>query len=109
MITAKEALELYDASGAEVNLFLKHSVESEVIKAAKGEKRTVFIHLDALAPFDHLDQRTTPLQRAIVAKLISLGYRAKIRLDGAPYVPRGLADDDGDGPSHTNFGIEIGW
>jgi len=25
------------------------------------------------------------------------------------YAPRGLADDDGDGPSYINYGIHIGW
>ncbi len=109
MITAKEAKELYDQSGAEVTDFLERNVESKVSYAAKSGKRLVFIHLGSKGMFDHLDQLITPLQKAVVEKLLELGYRARIVLDGEKYVPPGLADDDGNGPSHQNYGIQISW
>lgn len=109
MITAKEAKELYDQSGTEVTDFLKHKVEINVVSAAKSGKRYVFIHLGSKGMFDHIDQLITPLQKAAVEKLQELGYRARIVLDGDSYVPRGLADDDGNGPKHINYGIQIGW
>jgi hypothetical protein len=109
MITAKEAKQLYDESGAEVDHFLKSKVEINVVSAAKSGKRTTFIDLGSLKSFDYLDQTITPLQKAVVAKLTELGYRAEIKLDGDWYVPRGLQDDDGNGPSHQNYGIQIGW
>jgi hypothetical protein len=109
MITAKEAKELYDKSGQEVADYLKYTVEKEVIKAAEGGKRQATILLDNLEPFRHLDQVITPLQKAVVARLKELGYGAEIRLYGDKYVPRGLADDDGKGPSHQNYGIHINW
>jgi hypothetical protein len=109
MITAKEAKQFYDDSGYEVEQFLTFSVETEVMNAAKGGKRNTIIHLGSKGMFDHLDQIITPLQKAVVDKLKELGYRAEIKLYGESYVPRGLADDDGKGPSHQNYGIQISW
>ena len=109
MINAKEAKELYDKSGQEIADYLKYKVEKEVVKAAEGGKRNTVIHLGSKGMFDHLDQIITPLQKAVVDKLKELGYRAEIKLYGDKYVPRGVADDDGDGPWHGNYGISISW
>lgn len=109
MITAKQAKQFYDDSGYEVEQFLTHSVETEVMNAAKGGKRSVFIFLDSVERFSHLDRVITPLQKAVVDKLKELGYHAEIKIDGDWYVPRGLQDDDGNGPKHVNYGIMIGW
>ena len=109
MITAKEAKELYDKSGQEVADYLKYTVEKEVTNAASGGKRYTIIHLKSLGPFRHLDQVITPLQKAVVARLKELGYSSEIILYGDHYVPAGLADDNGKGPSHQNYGIHIGW
>ena len=109
MITANEAKQLYDESGHEVEQFLKHSVEQNVSNAAKGGKREVFIHLGSVKQFEYLDRTITPLQQAVADKLKTLGYRADIKLDGDKYVPRGLADDNGNGPTIQNYGIQIGW
>ena len=109
MITAQEAKQLYNESGAEVQQFLKTEVEQKVIDAAKGGKKSVMIFLGAKGPYDYLAQVITPLQTAVVNKLIELGYHAQIQTYGESYVPRGLADDDGNGPEHQNYGIQIGW
>jgi hypothetical protein len=109
MITAKQAKDLYDNSGQEVDDYLENIVEKEVIKAAAGGKRQTIIFLGAKAYFDRLDQEITPLQNAVVDKLKELGYRAEIKLYDDPYVPRGLADDNGNGTRHTSYGIHIGW
>jgi|LauGreDrversion4_2_1035121.scaffolds.fasta_scaffold413088_2 hypothetical protein len=109
MISAQEAKQLYDESGAEVEQFLKNNVEQNVANAAKGGNRYVFIFLGSVEMFRTLTAEITPLQKAVVAKLKELGYRAEIKLDGDKYVPRGLADDDGNGPKHQNYGIQIGW
>ena len=109
MITAKQAKELYDQSGAEVNEFLEYTVEPEVTKAANSGKREVRIHLGNLPTFHYTHTGITPLQHAVVAKLKELGYRANIEMYGERYVPRGLADDDGNGPEYENYGIQIGW
>lgn len=109
MITAKEAKELYDQSGAEVEQFLKNSVEKPVTDAANGGKRHVFIHLGCVPNYRHLFQEITPLQKAAREKLNELGYRVEIKLDGESYVPLGLTDNDGYGPTVQNYGIQIGW
>lgn len=109
MITAKDAKQLYDKSGVEVENFLTHNVEKEVINAAKSGKRNVNIHLGTLTAFEYVDGKTTPFNRAVVDKLKSLGYAVSIQKYGESYVPRGLADDDGNGPAHTNYGFVIGW
>lgn len=109
MITAKEAKELYDESGHEVEQFLKYTVEPEVTKAAKGGKREVMIYLGSIPPFSYAHSTITPLQTAVINKLKELGYLAEIKAYGEKYVPRGLADDDGNGPQHQNYGIQIWW
>ena len=108
MINAQQAKALYDESGAEVNHFLTYEVEKQVIAAAKGEKRTCTILLGS-AEVLYRTPEPDPLQKAIIAALIKLGYMAKFVSYGDKYVPRGLADDDGNGPEHQNYGIVIGW
>ena len=109
MITAAEAKVLYDQSGAEVDSYLKHEVESKIVKAAMEGKRSVTILLGSLECFKHLDQEVIPIQKAVVTKLKELKYRAVIQVYGDRYVPRGLADDDGNGPAHRIYGFEIEW
>lgn len=109
MITAKEVKELYDQSGAEVEEFLKNSVEKPVTDAAKGGKRFVFIFLGTVKFYEHAQDKLTPLNKAVLERLVELGYRARVVHDGESYVPAGLADDDGNGPKHQNYGIQIGW
>lgn len=109
MITAAEAVKLYQESGHEVDQFLEHKVKPVVTVAAMLGKRIAFIHLDSIKQHGHLYLAITPLQQAVVDKLVKLGYNAVIKIDGEPYVPRGLADDDGNGPTHQNYGISIRW
>jgi hypothetical protein len=109
MITAKEAKKLYDESGAEVDHFLKHTVEINVVSAAKSGKRYATVHLGTVPQFEYLHQVITPLQHAVVDKLKELGYQAAIKLDGEQYVPRGWADDDGNGRTVQNYQIVISW
>ena len=109
MITANEAKQLYDESGAEVEQFLKNNVEKQVICAAKAGKRQLFIDMGSVKQFEYLANTITPLQQAVEDKLKTLGYRADIRLDGESYVPRGLDDDEGTGPKIQNYGIQLSW
>ena len=109
MITAQQAKQFYDDSGYEAKQFLKNSVEGEVTNAAKSGKRQVVIFLGSLQLFRHLENEIKPLHKAVVSELKTLGYTAHIERYGESYVPRGLADDDGKGPSHTNYGIQISW
>ena len=45
----------------------------------------------------------------MIETLKDQGYVVSIEQDGASYVPRGMADDEGDGPEYTNYGFHIGW
>jgi hypothetical protein len=109
MITAKQAKQLYDESGQEIDDFLNSQVNIEVIKAAKEGNRSVLIHLGCFGCLDSLDQTITPLQRGAKAKLNELGYIVAINSYGDYYVPPGLADDEGNGPKHRNYGMVISW
>jgi diphthamide biosynthesis methyltransferase len=109
MISAKEAKDLYDHSNAEVTAYLQTKVEKEIVNAAKAGRLNTIIHLGTLDYLEHVDQKITPHQMAVISKLKELGYTAEIKRHGASYVPRGLASDDGTGPAHQNYGIHIGW
>ena len=109
MINAKEAKALYDKSGQEVADYLKHTVEKEVTKAATAGKRKVFILVGSTQFEFEMRVKITSVHQGVVEALKELGYVVSIGQDGESYVPRGLADDDGNGPEYTNYGFHIGW
>jgi hypothetical protein len=109
MINAKEAKALYDKSGQEVADYLKINVEPAVIRAATDGKRKVFILLGATQYSSEMRDAITPVHRGVALILKDQGYVVSIEQDGASYVPSGLADDDGNGPSYTNYGFHISW
>lgn len=107
MITAKEAKELYDNSGAEVQEFLKYKVEKYVREAAILGKKSYTIHLGSEEIWKVI--KPSPLQTQIMHELKNLGYVVNFTAYDVSYVPAGLADDEGKGPVHRNYGITIGW
>ena len=108
MITAAEAKTLYDQSGVEVDKYLHYNIEPEVKAAATSGNRTVFHFIGTHDVFTH--PRPDPLHTRIIEKLRALGYTVQwLDSEGESYVPLGLADDDGDGPAYTNYGIRITW
>jgi len=109
MITAQEAKKLYDDSGHQSEVFLKTEVEPKVTAAAKEGKLSVIVYLGTFRTIGHFQGEVKPLQKAVVQKLLGLGYRAEIKPYGDPYIPMGLKDLDGNGPQHQNFGIHIHW
>ena len=109
MISAKEAKELYDKSGHEVEDYLKYNLEKRIIDAANSGKRYIFIQINCIENWKQLHHVTTPLHNAVCTRLKELGYIATITKYGDSYVPKGLADDDGNGPLYTNYGFKISW
>jgi len=107
MITAKEAKVLYDESGAEVQIFLTNKVGPEIKKAAAAGTRSYVAHTGSEELWRNVGP--TPMIRATLAELKRLGYAASFGKYGDEYVPRGLADDNGKGPAHQNYGITITW
>lgn len=106
MITSQEAKSLYDKSGAEVQDYLTHNIEKEIIRRSQGGNRDYTLHLGAE---QWSIPKLTPLLQGVMDELKRLGYRVKYTSYGEKYVPRGLADDDGNGPEKQNYGIEINW
>lgn len=106
MITAQEAKAIYDESGAEAEA-LMNKFDAPIRKAASEGKRHVFYDLGCNEAYKRLE--ATPLQKQVMDKLHALGYRVQFCKDGMEYVPRGLADDDGKGPLHYNYGFAIHW
>jgi hypothetical protein len=109
MITAAEAKKIYNESGAEVEQYLKIHVNPKVVAAARSGKRVVFVHMGSIGPYEYIDGVITSINRAVEARLKELGYKVSITFDGEGYVPRGLAEVDGNGPVHRNYGFNISW
>lgn len=107
MITATEALAIYEQTGADVKKFLKEEIEQKIKYAASQGKRSIFVCLTSYESYTQPSLKS--YHKKAVEELASLGYTVSLGRDGDPYVPRGLADDDGDGPRHINYGLHIGW
>ncbi len=56
-----------------------------------------------------IDSDSSRIRERLILALRSLGYEANLYPHGSPYVPRGLADDDGNGPRTQNYTIIIRW
>lgn len=109
MIAAKDAKSLYDASGAETTRYLLTHVEPEVIKAANSGKRSIFVDFGSYEMLFHA-HRPSDLESYIMDKLKALGYAVTWEgAYGASYVPRGLADLDGNGPKYIKYGMTVQW
>lgn len=109
MITAKEAKQLYDKSDAEAEQFLSTKVEPKVIEAATQGKRCTYVFIDATDPWKRIEGEITNVHRRVIDMLIDLGYVVTLCYYGDKYVPRGLADDAGNGPEYQNYGIRVCW
>ena len=109
MITAAQAKNLYDESGVEVDNYLNKTIAPEIEKAAKAGKRSVFNHVGSEPPYGYSKTLREQMHTSAMMKLTGLGYKVRWGTDGDPYVPRGLADDYGEGPAYTNVGIHISW
>jgi len=107
MITAQEAKKIYDHSGAEVIHFMDSIVEKKVKESAMSGKCSVFIHLGCERVY--IDPAYEPIHISAIDKLKELGYTVQKYSDGVEYVPKGLADNDGHGALHRNFGFTVSW
>jgi hypothetical protein len=106
MITAIEAREITHSSDKAIKALLQ-PVEQMIRSAAEAGDSSTLYHLcshPALLKIDFL-----PSHVRMVRELEKLGFTATIMMYGEQYVPRGLADDSGDGPSYINYGISIEW
>lgn len=104
MITAKDAREIASQSDAWLQTELR-KLEPDIKKSAELNKSPCTIHLGSVATWEVL--QPTNAQVRVIDALKKLGFTVKFEKYGASYVPRGLQDDDGNGPTHKNFGYII--
>ena len=107
MLSAKEALEIVNNSDAEVLKSLKMFDEQIRYYSAKGERK-YFYDMGSIEIYHPLPV-LKPLSVSVMSRLKVLGYSVEYCFYGESYVPRGLADDDGNGPSYKNYGIVVTW
>lgn len=105
MISAVEARALYDRVGEESKKLL-NDIDHRITKVAVSRCTTFFL-LDCEETFRHVEP--TPVQARVMEELKELGFSVTFGKDGEPYVPRGLSDDNGNGPKHINYGFHIKW
>lgn len=110
MITTTEARKLIDTSNIKVDHFLD-KIEIGIVEAATSGKNTYVVYFtDLWSSFEvGKDIVATPIQNRVGEELAKLGYHVRLGTDGDNYVPHGLADDDGEGPSYINWCLKISW
>lgn len=107
MIDAKEARELYEQTGANVQEYLDNTIEPRVKEAIELGRTQCEVLVDAKETYRRIEPDT--FDKQVITKLKALGYTVSFGFYGDTYVPRGLADDNGEGPVHRNVGFIIGW
>lgn len=111
MITAAEAREIREHSSVRVQEILSQlepdiraSAEKGLSELACYSVRELWTSVEA-----YNGRHATALQSRVMTELKELGYGVTFAPHGDQYVPRGLADDDGNGPSYQNWCIIIRW
>ena len=112
MITAAEARALVEASDAHLERYLA-LIEKEIKPRAEKGERSYDCYVADLWVATEVRRPPEPtlLQQRVINALKSFenGYDATWAESGDPYVPRGLVDDYGAGPSYQNWCILIKW
>lgn len=110
MITAGELRKVVETSQRQVDETLA-KIEPKLVEAAEAGEREYACYREV--PWDAKSSYCAPeptrLQQKLVDALKSFGYSAKVEMHGDAYVPRGLADDDGNGPMHQNHVLVVRW
>lgn len=106
MLTAKEALEIYNSSLHTLEKYLNDNFHSGIRQAASNGLRR-YVH--GMGAEEHRLPELSALEKKALEELGKLGYCAQYLFYGEAYVPRGLADDEGNGPSYRNYGIVVTW
>lgn len=106
MISAKEALELYNNSLYTLEKYLNDNFHSGIRESAMNGQRRYVFHMGAE---EHSLPKLTVLEQKVLEELGKLGYTTQYAFYGETYVPKGLADADGNGPAHKNYGIVVQW
>lgn len=97
MISAKEALDLYETSDAAVKQHLD-DVEVAIRNAAKAGKREALVlskKLTEVAPAEQTDVQPNSLQAKVVAELKKAKFRVELVRHGEPAVAKGAEEGAG--------------
>jgi len=111
MITAAEALKIFQDSGADVVEFISKNIDPKIRLAALVGDRECFV-ASSSDPVPAWCSAVYPDERdqLIIQKLRGLGFHVSFGLDLAhKFVPAALANDDGDGEAHCKRGFFIRW
>lgn len=108
-ITAAEVRDLCRNSQVAAEQFLKQ-IEQKIVDAAKANQGSYMHHIDAIdVSFNTRLPELEPKLKNACEILKRLGYQVSYTVYGDRYVPRGLQDDDGNGPMYQNCGLKISW
>lgn len=97
MISAKEALDLYETSDAAVKQHLD-DVEAAIRNAAKAGKRETLIlgkKLIETAPAEQAEVSPSPLQAKVIAEVKKAKFRAELVRHGEPAAAKGAEEGAG--------------
>jgi hypothetical protein len=111
MITAAQARENVKMSNATLQKYFE-KIDRMIEKAScEGKTYVALYGLDELSGsiLSYAKIEVTRLQQRIIDELKSIGYSASVVFDGDAYVPRGLQNDDGEGPEYLNVVIHVSW
>lgn len=106
MLSAKEALDLYNNSLYTLDKYLNDNFHSGIRQAAMNGTRK-YIHDMGSEQFSL--PALSDLEKKVIEELGKLGFKTQYIFYGESYVPRGLAADDGTGPGYKNYGIVVTW
>ena len=116
MITAEQAAQLAAQSDAMIEQYLikiGHAIEAVAMAGERSLSLNTVFSCDervsfSIGPHEKKSEHQQFRVRLINA-LKSFNYRAQIEMIGDSYVPRGLADDDGNGPVYQQYAIVVRW
>jgi hypothetical protein len=111
MITREQAKEKADSVG-KVPDFVKKQLDDRISTAAENGDYQVFLYIPDLWQSVNVYQNPvepTALQKNVIKFLTEApnNFTISFTQDGDSYIPRGLADDIGDGPSYVTWGILV--
>lgn len=107
MITAEEAFQLVEGSDHALKQKLDE-IDKQIREAANTGLRILKIFHNSYDCLRNI--RGMPNEfRQVADELRSLKFRVAYEPHDSPYVPRGLANDDGTGQLHQNYYLVIRW
>lgn len=117
IITAEQAAELALMSDETVNQYLQRIGKAIEAAARAGRRGLVLSSIIEFAGDERVSfskpahgvNRHADFQRLLISALEKFNYTAELKACGEQFVPRGLQDDDGNGPFYQHYTIVVSW